>query len=100
MQKYSDITSTLLLGISTPSQSCDAREVTSERALKLAEGLQTRYLETTMEDAEILLWGVELITESVTKQLLLAPRSRPLNIVTISPSIGAKKLNHKVVCCA
>ena len=97
MQKYSDITSTLLLGISNPSQSREAREVTSERAFKLAEGLQTRYLETTMEDAELLLWGVQILSESVAKKLVPAPRAGPFNMITISPSTMPR---NKFVCCA
>ena len=97
MQKYSDITSTLLLGISNPSQSREAREVTSERAFKLAEGLQTHYLETTMEDAELLLWCVQILSESVAKKLVPAPRAGPLNMITISPSTMPR---NKFVCCA
>lgn len=93
--------STLLVGVSTPVQSHQAREVTPERAFRLAEGLGTQYVEVTLRDQELLLWLVERMVQDVWCRLPVAvvcPESSGRICISPPSTTGPRDRREFVFC--
>ncbi|KAK7471657.1 hypothetical protein BaRGS_00035704 [Batillaria attramentaria] len=94
MKKYTD-TPVILIGLSTGRlESCDKREVTSERAFKLAEFLHTEFLETTLDDEEMISWIIAQTMEKALRHLDAHDGGRG-RLTSITPSTKDSKKKPK-----